>query len=272
MPFSPDEFKATAFPDDIALPCNFMMRIPTDSLGADFKDLEYLSFLCNQTVIPGRHFSTNEYTTHGPIQRMPYQSIYDQLEVSIFCRSDLLERKFFDHWQNRIQSDKDYKWNYFKSYVQDLELWYFTRSIPAFHGPMPPMDPNAPVTDQESQSMISHKVKFIDAYPLQVQPLALDWGNKDAILNLPVTFSYTKWQTLETNYEHRPGHGDGTLQDDGPGLSDVLGWASDTLDLIDMYTGSIPTWVKQGQQISGIGRSMSGVINEGSNLFGPLKR
>jgi hypothetical protein len=202
---------------------------------------------------------------------MPYQSIYDQLEVTIFCSSSLRERKFFDWWQNRIQSDKDYKWNYFKSYVQPLELWYFTRSIPATMGPMPPMDPNKPITPQESESMISHKVKFVDAYPLQVQPLALGWEIKEVALNLPVTFSYTKWQTLETNYEHRPGHGDGTLQDDGPGISDILGWASDTLDLVDMYTGSIPTWLKQGQQISGIGRSMSGVINEGSNLFGPFK-
>ena len=282
MPFSPDEFKATAFPDDIALACNFMMRIPTDSLGGEFKDLEYLSFLCNQTVIPGRHFSTNEYTTHGPVRRMPYQSIYDQLEVSIFCSSSLRERKFFDWWQNRIQNDKDYKWNYFKSYVENLELWYFTRSIPYGFGAgrpqgqtQPARDPNKPLDaglGKDGKSMMSHKVRFVDAYPLQVQPLALDWGNKDTILNLPITFSYTKWETLETNYEHRPGYGNGTLQNEGPGLSDVLGWASDTLDLIDMYTGAIPDWVKQGQQISGIGRSMSGVINQGVNLFGPLKQ
>jgi hypothetical protein len=137
------------------------------------------------------------------------------------------------------------------------------------------MDPNKPLDSglgKDGKSMISHKVKFVDAYPLQVQPLALDWGNKDAILNLPVTFSYTKWESIKTEYEHRPGGGDGTLQNDGPGLSDVLGWASDTLDLIDMYTGAVPDWVKQGQQISGIGRSVSGVINQGVNLFGPLKQ
>ncbi|NRA93804.1 MAG: hypothetical protein HRU26_14215, partial [Psychroserpens sp.] len=132
MPFSPDEFKAKS-PIDFALPSTFLMRIPTTVLGAevDYSELENLSFLCSQSVLPGRHFSTGEYTTHGPVRRTPYQSIYDQLQVSIFCRSDLLERKFFDHWQNAIQSDDTYKWRYFREYVTDLELWYFTRSIPA---------------------------------------------------------------------------------------------------------------------------------------------
>ena len=282
--FSPDAFKAQ-HQQEFASPATFMMYIPGPIAGGDSHN--GFRFLCNQSVVPGRHFATNEYTTHGPIQRMPYQSIYDMLQVSILCSSDLAERTFFGAWQNKIQSDKTYEWEYFRNYVQDLELWYFSNVIPnekvrevylqkdagarnaeAAASTTHKGGYHTVLSDGHNESMIAYKVKFCDAYPLTIQPLTLDWGAKDTILNLQVTFSYTKWETMPAPYKRTGTQALGFLEQDGPTMRELLSWASDTIDLVDLYTGTIPSWLKTAQQISGTPGAVDGVINAyGSRLL-----
>jgi hypothetical protein len=77
----------------------------------------------------------------------------------------------FEEWQNSIIKNTTGRVNYFDQYVADLEVEQY----------------------DENQKVI-FACKFIDAYPVIVAPLTLDWSATNQIQNLSVTFAYRKWQ------------------------------------------------------------------------------
>ena len=130
-----------------------------------------VSMLCNQAVIPGRSYMTNEIRTHGPIRKAPYNTIYDDLQLGLYCtNNDLFPRDLFEEWQNAIIQTMTGRVNYFDQYVADIEIEQY-----------------------DDEQNVIYACKFIDAYPMMVMPLALDWASTNTVHNLNVTFAYRKW-------------------------------------------------------------------------------
>lgn len=130
-----------------------------------------LGFLINQAVIPGRHLTTQEIRTHGPIRKAPYVTQYDDLQLGIYCTNDhLFPRDLFEEWQDQIINTQTGRVNYFDHYVADIEIEQY-----------------------DTSGKVVFACKFVDAYPITVMPLALDWNATDSIHNLQVTFAYRRW-------------------------------------------------------------------------------
>jgi hypothetical protein len=136
------------------------------------KESRTLAFLCSQAQLPGRSFSTQEYTTHGPIRKQPYQNVYDDVVISIYCREDMGTKRMFQGWQNSIcNNDQTNEFEYFDDYVSTVILEQFDR-----HG------------------NTRYSCKLVDAYPLMVAPGNLDWGERDQFMSIQVTMAYRYWK------------------------------------------------------------------------------
>ena len=169
--FNVNEFKAELNKQNgLAQPNKFRMLIT----GGVLKNsrARALALLINRASIPGRGLATNEIRTHGPIRKMPYNSTYKDLQISVYCTNDgLFPRDLFMDWQNAIVDTTTGQVNYYEQYVSDIELETF---------------------DEEGN--INFSCKFIDAYPVIVDEMSLDWGATNTYQNLNVTFTYRKWQ------------------------------------------------------------------------------
>ena len=88
MPFDINEFK-TRVGGSLASPAYF--RVLFTGAIVDPDGVNLLSLLCNQAQMPGRLLATNEYTTHGPIRKVPYSSIYDDLVFGFYCTEGSLD-------------------------------------------------------------------------------------------------------------------------------------------------------------------------------------
>jgi hypothetical protein len=307
--FSTDDFKARV-KGGFAQPSLWAITIPTLHVPKPerFAELQRgMAFMCNQAVVPGRHFATQEINHFGPIRKMPYQSIYDDLQVSIFCRADMKERKFFEAWQDKIHNNKHHQWSYFNSYVQDLELVCYTpiwqaqnyndeynSKYGAYFGSGQNNESTKALAEAVSggprskaggttgmhvdamrKRMIVHKIKFVDAYPLNVQPIGLDWGARDQIMNMNVTFAYRKWHEMDVpGFKVQELANGGEVEPQGPGIKDMISWAADTIDTIDLFTGSIPSWMKTGtsvvKNLHGLEGTVSAVKNKARGIFAGL--
>ena len=169
MPFNIDEFRSRVG-GALASPANFRVLFTGAIVDSDGSRL--LSLLCNQAQLPGRSFGTNEYTTHGPIRKMPYQSIYDDMVLSIYCKEDMGVKVLFQEWQNFIQDNNaTNEFSYFDDYVSDIIIEQF-----------------------DSKGKTTHSIKLIDAYPIMVAPLQLGWETVDSFHNLQVTMAYRYWR------------------------------------------------------------------------------
>ena len=170
MPFNINEFKGEINKQrGVAQPNKFRVLITGGILKSS--KARALSFLVNQAVIPGRALATSEIRTYGPIRKAPYNTIYDDLQLGVYCtNTNLFPRDLFEQWQDSAVSTMTGRVNYFDQYVADIEIEQY----------------------DDNQNVI-FACKFIDAYPIIVAPLSLDWAMTNAFHNLSITFAYRRW-------------------------------------------------------------------------------
>jgi len=169
MAFNVQAFKAQLEGKALADPAKF--RVLFSGAILETETTRGLAMLCNQATLPGRSFSTQEYTTHGPMRKVPYQNIYDDVTLSIYCKENMDQPRIFQEWQNFICDNTFNEFSYPDDYTSDIII-----------------------EQLDGQGNVAYAAKLIDAYPLMVGPLALDWSSQGAFHNLSVTFAYRGWK------------------------------------------------------------------------------
>lgn len=169
MPFNINDFRSR-LGGNIAHPAYF--RVMFSGAIVDTEDSRLMAVLCNQAQLPGRAFATQEYSTHGPSRKIPYQNVYDDVVLSLYCREDMGMKSMFQEWQNFIcNNNSDNEFSYFEDYVSDVIIEQYDSSGKSQYG-----------------------IKLIDAYPVMVSPLQLDWATQNGFHNLQVTLAYRYWR------------------------------------------------------------------------------
>ena len=63
---------------------------------------ETFEFRCEKAELPGRTVATTDDSMSGTTLKLPYDMTYNDIQLSIICSTDMLERKFFEHWMDFI--------------------------------------------------------------------------------------------------------------------------------------------------------------------------
>ena len=145
-----------------------------------------LSLRCESTNIPGRTFATTEQKFgSNPTEKHAYHTTYNDIEMTFIVtenstinklnkekeNSTLPEKQLFDAWMDIINPTDTYDFQYKENYVA----------------------PNIEIRELDSAGAFLFGVNLIDAFPISVNQLDLDWSN-DGYHKLSVTFAYTRWE------------------------------------------------------------------------------
>ena len=125
-----------------------------------------LSYLCEAAEWAGRSMETMDVRYYGPSFKLPYQSTYNDLGVTILCRNGMEEKKFFDRWHNLIHPNNSYNFEYADNYETTISVYAFDESGTA-----------------------NSKQDFVKAFPLIVHPIQTAWQDEQ-ISRLNVIFTY----------------------------------------------------------------------------------
>jgi hypothetical protein len=87
----------------------------------------------------------------------------------------MVEKYFFDSWIDYINPTNDFNIAYKGDYITDILISQYD------------------ITNQ-----LSYQVKLVDAYPIGINQMDLDWSN-DGYHKLSVTFAYTYWYNNSQN-------------------------------------------------------------------------
>jgi hypothetical protein len=174
-----DAFRSS-FTEGLAEPSRFKVIITPPAQLLPIMGPELLSFRCEAAVLPGRNLSTTEMRIYGPTEKFPYQSAYDDVTLTFICTEHMEEKKFFDDWLNMINPLNSWNFKYKKHYATDIEIRQYT------------------FTDE-----VSYSISLIDAFPISVNDLQLEWSEMNGYHKLSVTFAYTYWEAKghESNEE-----------------------------------------------------------------------
>lgn len=143
------------------------LKLPADLDGAFRQHMPKVILFCDQAQIPGLSFSTAQVRSYGEFKEVPYEKLFEQVNLSFYVDSDMIVRKLFDNWVGLIQNPVTREFNYPKYYISDTV--------------------DIIVSDVENQDR--YKVTLHKVYPKAVSPIQLDYSAKD-VMKLQVTLSY----------------------------------------------------------------------------------
>jgi hypothetical protein len=137
--------------------------------------IQDLSYLCEVAEMPGRGLMNIDLRYYGPNQKFPFQTQFEDLNLTFLCRSQSLERQFFDDWMLVINPNNSWDFNYKDDYSAQIEIFQFSE-----------------VGDDEEEPMATYKFTCRNAFPLQVSPQPVTWQD-DQFQRVIVTFTFDSW-------------------------------------------------------------------------------
>ena len=188
-----DEF-LSSFTEDLARPSRFDVRLVVPPVLSKIVDSKTLALRCESATLPGRTLSTSEQKIYGPIEKFPYQSSYEDMTLTFIVSQSMIEKTMFNTWFDYINPTNTWNFRFKEDYVaKDLTITQYD------------------MADNEMQT-----IKLIDAFPISVNQLDLDWSNDNAYHKLSVTFAYTYWEIGQTAQRN---HAIGVSKNNMPNLS-----------------------------------------------------
>ena len=164
------DFK-TSFKNELARPNRFdvVLTVPTviNLVGSSSRILTYR---CESAQLPGRTFATTEQKTYGPIEKFPYLTTYNDLDLTFIVTDTMVEKYIFDSWLEAINPARTNNFEYKSDYSTIIT-----------------------VNQYNVFNDLTYAVDFYDAYPISMNQMDLDWSQNDSYHKLTVTFAYTRW-------------------------------------------------------------------------------
>ena len=169
-------FNVTAFQQRMkshagpALGNRFQVELPSFS-GASTEDL---TFFCKTTNLPGQQVLTQERIIGITNQKVAYGYANDDVSMSFIMTNDYFIKNYFTNWQDlcivKEQGTAHHYPNYKTEYVRDVKIMQLDKN-----------------------SNITYTCDLIDAFPTTVNAIQLGDDSGNAILELTVELSYTRW-------------------------------------------------------------------------------
>ena len=153
--------------------------------------LKDLIYLCEAAEFPGRGFMNVDVRYYGPNFKSPFQTTYEDLNLTFLVRDSFLERQMFDDWLELINPTNTYDFNYRKDYICSIDLFQMSDVE----------ESQTPVTNPNKKVAAQYKFTFEEAWPILVNPMPVNWA-EDNFNRLTVAFTYKRWhrQYLDPNY------------------------------------------------------------------------
>ena len=139
---------------------------------------ESFKFRCEKAEIPGRTIATVDDTGSGPTLKLPYDVTYNDIEITIICSTDMIEREYFENWIDTIinpssEAKKGGLLNYYSQYARGNEL-------------------NLRQVDEVGETLLTYYLR--DVYPIQISPMNLSWEETNTYQRFNVTMTYRYYE------------------------------------------------------------------------------
>jgi len=133
---------------------------PAGTLKQDF------SVLCSAVQLPGRGFSTVDKYNHGPIRKVPYAELYDDVSTTFYMTADMNLHEYFNAWQELI-AGADYYMAYYHDFIGSVIIEV-----------------------EDKQDNLKASYELFEAYPISISPIEFGYNLGGRITEFTVTWAY----------------------------------------------------------------------------------
>ena len=131
-----------------------------------------VSYMCSSLELPGRNLASAEQKVYGPLRKIPYTSTFvDTTMTFLLSQNAMIEKRFFDSWQETINDINTFDSSYYDDSVCDVQVNILS----------------------EFDNTQLYSIKLLEVWPMNVGALNFAYDTKDTPATLTVTFAYRKW-------------------------------------------------------------------------------
>ena len=167
-----ENFLSEVASNGLARPYRFEVSIDSPACVTNNEATRLVSMFCEQALLPQMRILTSRQQLFGPPSQHPTGVDFggDNLTLNFFVDRRMKVKQFFDTWMQGIIAPGTYTANYQNNYLTSIYI-----------------------SQLDEADEAQYSVKLIDAYPVSVAPLQLDFNQRDTVHRLPVTFVYRNW-------------------------------------------------------------------------------
>lgn len=182
-----DLMRASDGAGQFAKQCRFAVRIVAEGGAINTLIPDDLIYMCDAVEYPGRGFDVTQIRYYGPGQVFPNNTLYNTANMSFLCRTNSVERAFFDDWMDVINPTDNWNFEYADNYYSRIEIFQLSE----WGGPPTATKPDM-LASYKGSPVSTYGWTLHKAWPTLVAPQQVTWGDQD-ILRLQVTFTYKYW-------------------------------------------------------------------------------
>ena len=135
---------------------------------------ENIDLYCNSVQLPGRDLQNLEWREYGESRALGFVHTHKPVNISYYCSEDMIERSFFEQWQDLAFDHQSKRRSYYQDYVSKVEISKW----------------NAGWTRQTAL------YRLVEAYPTNVSAQTLVY-EEASIMRLDVTMRFRYYERLK---------------------------------------------------------------------------
>lgn len=177
-----DKFIAEVKSQGLARSNRYVVKFTPPLAGLDSTVPQTLSLFCDQVQLPGMNFSTAQNRSFGEFREVPYEKLFDNLNMSFYVDKNMYVKRVFDNWMEAIQNPATRTFNYYKNYTTGMDIEV-----------------------QDIMDRTTYVVSLWECYPKTIGAIQMDYASKD-VMKLSVTMQYKYWtsQLISQNDNSEP--------------------------------------------------------------------
>lgn len=177
MSFSIENFKAVIGQYGTARQSHFDVHVfPPANISQGNANLDGLSFRCQAVSLPGRALQTIDHRTYGPIQKIPYDSLFTDVAATFILSEDYDEKLLFEEWQDlavgKYRNEAGYNATMF-------DVGYYSDFIGTVD-----------INRYDEAGSLTYVCTLNEAYPIMVSDINNSWDGGNELQTVDVTFAY----------------------------------------------------------------------------------
>lgn len=141
----------------------------TPPAGVSASNLQNILLFCDSVQIPGVNYSTIQNRTFGEFREVPYEKLFDAINMTFYVDADMKVKTLFDNWINAVQNPNTRTFNYYAGYICDMHIEV-----------------------QDINDSTRYEVHLYECYPKTIASVQLDQSSKEP-MKLSVTIQYKYW-------------------------------------------------------------------------------
>lgn len=143
--------------------------------GLGLTSLRTVLLLCDSASLPGININTAQTRTFGEIREIPYELMYEPINLTFYVDAGMYVKKMFDSWIMYTQIRDTRKFNYYDNYVaKELQILV-----------------------QDMANNNRYVVTMYEAFPKTVSQVQMDYAGRDVMkVNVQMTYKYWRSDTI----------------------------------------------------------------------------